>query len=148
MRIDCLASTSEDSKTRFEICKKNADKELSDIRAIQRHSAEIIISSRPMNYVMLHHKMGGDTHRRMCHTKKVWHTKGVHTLYIWKGDTHTLLSYVDQARDQYSIAKAGLVTEEKSKEENHIIFLTNNDADEAEEFTDLKKPRKVTYQIL
>ena len=93
--------------------KKNADKELSDIRAIRRHSAEIIISTRPMNYVMFHHKMGGDTHRRMCHTKKGWHTNGVHTLCIWKGDTHTLLSYMDQARDQYSVAKAGLVTEDK-----------------------------------
>ena len=127
--------------------KKDADKELSDIRAIRRHSAEIIISSRPMNYVMFHH-MGGDTHRRMCHTKKGWHTNGVHTLCIWKGDTHTPMSYMDQARDQYYVAKAGLVTEEKSKEENHIIFFTNNDADEAEEFTDLKKPRKVTCQIL
>ena len=50
--------------------------------------------------------------------------------------------------DQYSIAKVGLVTEEKErKEEKHTIFFTNNDADEAEEFTYLKKPRKVTHQI-
>ena len=55
---------------------------------------------------------------------------------------------MDQARNQYSIAKAGSVTEEKERsEENHTIFFTNNDADEAEEFTDLKELRKVTYQI-
>ena len=72
-------------KTRFEIC-KDEDAGLSDFRAIRRHSNEIIIFSRPMNYVMVHYR---------------------------KGDTHTLLSNVDQARDQYSIAKAGLVTEEK-----------------------------------
>ena len=33
------------------------------------------------------------------------------------------------------------------KEENHTIFLTNNYADKAEEFTDLKKPRKVNSKI-
>ena len=78
----------------------------------------------------------GDTHKGSTHTLKK------------EGGTHTLLSYVDQARDQYSIAKAGLLTEEKErKEENHTIFFTNNDADKGEEFTDLKKPRKVNYQI-
>ena len=33
------------------------------------------------------------------------------------------------------------MTEEKEKEGNHTIFFTNNDADEAETLTDLKKPR-------
>ena len=61
---------------------------------------------------------------------------------------HTLLSYVDQARDQNSIAEAALVTGEKERKEgNQTISFTNNDADEAEEFTDLKKPRKLNYQI-
>ena len=90
MRIDCLASTSEDSKQDLKSAKTNADKELSVIRAIRRHSAEIIISPRPMNYVMFHHKMGGDTHRRMCHTKKVWHTQTEYTHSVYGKGIHTL----------------------------------------------------------
>ena len=39
-------------KTRFEIC-KDEDGELSDIRAIRRHSGEILIPSILMNYVMI-----------------------------------------------------------------------------------------------
>ena len=110
-------------KTRFEIC-ENEDGELSDIRAIRRHSDEIVFPSRLTNYVMFHHNWGDThTHRRVCHTKKGWHREEIHTLIILKEGTHTLLSYVDQARDQYSIAKAGLVTGEKErKEENHTIF--------------------------
>ena len=90
MRIDCFASTSEDSKQDLKSAKTNADKELSVIRAIRRHSAEIIISPRPMNYVMFHH-MGGDTHRRMCHTKKVWHTQTEYTHSVYGKGIHTLL---------------------------------------------------------
>ena len=99
-RIDCLASTSEDSKQNLKSAKTNADKELSVIRAIRRHSAEIIISPRPMNYVMFHHKMGGDTHRRMCHTKKVWHThkRSTHTLYMERGYTHSAVVYGSSTR--------------------------------------------------
>ena len=74
----------------------------------------------------------------MTHKKEEY----THTVRKEEG-THTLLSHVDQARDQYSIAKAELVTAGKErKKENHTIFFTNNDADKAEEFTDLKKPRK------
>ena len=61
-----------------------------------------------------------------------------HTLKILKEGTRTLLSYVGQARDQYSIAKAELVTKGKErKEENHTIFFTNNSSDEAESITDI-----------
>ena len=68
--------------------------------------------------------------------------------FITEGGTYTLLLHEDQARDQYSIAKAGLVTEGKErKEENQTIFFTINDADEAEAVTDIKKPRKVNHQI-
>ena len=42
-------------KTRFEICKAE-DGELSDFRAIRRHSSEIIIPPRLMNYVMILYK--------------------------------------------------------------------------------------------
>ena len=46
----------------------------------------------------------------MTHREKVT-KKGVHTTLLTKKEgTHTLMSYVDQARDQYSIAKAELVT--------------------------------------
>ena len=77
------------------------------------------------------------------HTKRV--TNGV---YTQKRGTHTLLSHVVQARDQYSIAETGLVAEEKERKEgNHTIFSTNSDADEAEAITDIKKPRKVNHQI-
>ena len=62
-------------KTKLEIC-KNADKELSDIRAIRRHSAEIIIPSRMTNYVMFHK---GVTHTEE-HKEKVTHIRGVHIL--------------------------------------------------------------------
>ena len=66
-------------KTRFEI-RKNEEGELSDIRAIRRHSAEIVLPSRLKNYMMFHHK-GEVTHGRVRHTKKkVTHRKEVHTL--------------------------------------------------------------------
>ena len=69
-------------------------------------------------------------------------------VYTQKGGTHTLLLHEDQARDQYSIAEVGLVTEGKErKEENQTIFLPSSNADEAEAITDLKKLRKVNYQI-
>ena len=68
MRIDCVASTAEDSKQDLK-CLKNADKDLSDIHSIRRHSAEIIVASRLTNYVMFDHK-GSDAHGRVCHTKK------------------------------------------------------------------------------
>ena len=54
---------------------------------------------------------------------------------------------MDQARDQYSIVEAGLATEEKERKENHAIFFTSSDTDKTEAITDLKKPRKVKYQI-
>ena len=75
-------------KTRIEIC-KNADKEVSGIRLIRRHSAETIIPSRLTNYVMFHHK-GSDTHGRVCHTKKKWHTKREYTLSLCRRRIHVL----------------------------------------------------------
>ena len=91
MRIDLHCLYRRRFKTRFEIC-KHEDGELSEIRAIRRHSAEIIIHSRPMNYVMIHHtrrvthteegvtQRRGDTHREYPHSKKI---KGAHTL-CWR----------------------------------------------------------------
>ena len=66
-------------KTKLEIC-KNADKEFSDIRAIRRHSAEIIIPSRMTNYVMFHHKRRWHTRKSVSHKEKMTHKKGVHIL--------------------------------------------------------------------
>ena len=72
-------------KIRLEIC-KNADKELSDIRAIRRHSAEIIISSSNELRDVSPHR-GGDSHRRLCHTKKgVTHKGSTHNLYTEKNE--------------------------------------------------------------
>ena len=73
---------------------------MSDIHAIRRHSAEIIISSRPMNYVMFHHKRVAThteecvTHRKACHTKKEWHTKGATHMWI-KHEINILLQKLD-----------------------------------------------------
>ena len=58
--------------------------------------------------------------------------------------------HVGRARDQYSIAEVGLVA--GGKQGRQTIFFTpldpfNSDADEAESVTDIKKPRKVHYQI-
>ena len=76
-------------KTRFEIC-KHEDGELSEIRAIRRHSAEIIIHSRPMNYVMIHHT------RRVTHTEEGvtqrrgdTHREYPHSFYILREHTHS-----------------------------------------------------------
>ena len=87
------------------------------------------------------------THTEECVTqRKLTCKKGVHTLYIEKEGTHTLLSHVDQARDQYSIVEVRLLAEEKEcKEGNHTIFFTTSDTDKAEAITDPKKPRKVKY---
>ena len=61
--------------------------------------------------------------------------------------------HVGRARDQYSIAEAGLVAGRKGlKEGRQTIFFTpldpfNSDASEPELITDINKPRKVHYQI-
>ena len=131
MRIDCIASTAEvriqrdscDPKTLSGDNYSSETDELSDVS--------------PQRAV---------THTEECVTQRKSNTQkgSTHTLFIWKEGTHTLLSFVGQARDQYSIAKAELVTERKErKEENHTIFFTNNGADKAEQYTYLKKPRKV-----
>ena len=109
-------------KTRFEIC-KDENGGLRYIRAIQGHSNGMIISPRLMNYVMIPHR--------------------------WK----QFIYHVGRARDQYSIAEAGLVARGKERKEGkQTIFFTpldpfNSDADEAESIKDIKKPRKVHYQI-
>ena len=109
-------------ETRFAICEDESG-ELKCIRAIQGHSGGMIISPRLMNYVMIPYK--------------------------WKPFIH----HVGRARDQYSLAEAGLVAGGKNeKGGRQTIFFTphdpfNSDADEAESMTDVKKPRKVHYQI-
>ena len=68
--------------------------------------------------------------------------------YRWK----RVIYSVGRARDQYSIAEAGLLAGGKERKEGRqTIFFTpldpfNSDADEAELITDIKKPRKVHYQ--
>ena len=68
---------------------------------------------------------------------------------------------VDRARDQYSVAEAGLVARRKErkegvhtlvqKEDKHFssqfLICFNSDASEAEVVTDIKKPRRMNYQI-
>ena len=69
--------------------------------------------------------------------------------YKWK----RLIYHVGRARDQYAIAEIGLVAGGEEREEGRqTIFFTpldafSKDANEAESVTDLKKPRKVKYQI-
>ena len=69
--------------------------------------------------------------------------------YRWK----QFIYHVGRARDQYSMAEAGLVAGGKEREEGRqTIFFApldpfNSDANEAESITDIKKPRKVHYQI-
>ena len=69
--------------------------------------------------------------------------------YKWK----QFIYHVDRARDQYSIAEAGLVVGGKEREEGRqTMFFTpldpfNIDASGAELITDIKKPRKVHCQI-
>ena len=102
---------------------KDDNGELRYIRAIQGHSGGVIISPRLMNYVMIP--------------------------YRWK----QFIYHVGRARDQYSIAEAGLVAGGKERKEGRqTIFFTpldpfNSDAGEAELITDIKKPRKVQYQF-
>ena len=61
--------------------------------------------------------------------------------------------HVGRARDQYSIAEAGLVAGGKERKEGRqTIFFTpldpfNSGASEPKLITDYKKPRKVHYQI-
>ena len=97
--------------------------ELRYFRAIQCHSGGMIISPRLMNYVLIP--------------------------YRWK----RVIYHVGRARDQYTIAEAGLVAGGKERKEGRqTIFFTpldsfNSDADEAESITDFRKPRKVHCQI-
>ena len=102
---------------------KDEDGEFRCIRAIQEHSGGMIISPRLMNYVMIP--------------------------YRWK----QFIYHVGRARNQHSIAEAGLVAGGKERKEGRqTIFFTprdpfNSDADDAELITDIKKPWKVHYQI-
>ena len=57
-----------------------------------------------------------------------------------------------RARNQYSIAEPGLVAGEKERKGGQTIFFTpldrfNSDASDAEVVPDIKKPRKLHYQI-
>ena len=102
---------------------KDKNGELRYIRAIQGHSGGIILPPRLMKYVMIP--------------------------YEWK----QFLYHVGRARDQYSVAEAGLVARRKERKEGRqTIFFTplnpfNSDASEAELITDIKKPKKVHCQI-
>ena len=61
--------------------------------------------------------------------------------------------HVGRARDQYSMAEAGLVAGRKGRKEGtQTIFFTplrpfDSDADEAESITEFKEPRKAHCQI-
>ena len=85
----------------------------------------------------------------MCHIKKS-DTKREYTHSVYRRTVHTLCCRMWIKHEvNIPLQKAGLVTEEKErKEEHHTIFCTNNDADKAEEFTDLKKPRKVIFKFI
>ena len=102
---------------------KDENGEFRYIRAIQGHSSGIIISPRLMTYVMIPCK--------------------------WK----QFIYHVGRARNQYSMAEAGLVAKRKERKEGRqTIFFTpldpfDSDADEAESITDFKEPRKVHCQI-
>ena len=110
-------------------------------------TAEIIIPSRLMNYVMVQDK--GVTHYDSVQrgdtlwfiTEGVSHkedyTRGSDTLSImWiKHEINTLLQKLDWWQKK------------ERKEGYQTIFFTNSDADEAEAIADVKKPRKVNDQI-
>ena len=86
-------------QTRFEMF-KNADKDLSDIHSIRRHSAEIIIASRLTNYVMFDHK-GSDAHGRVCPHKETWHTKRMYTHYVEGGYTYFAVECGSSTRSMF-----------------------------------------------
>ena len=68
--------------------------------------------------------------------------------YKWK----QFIYHMGRARDQYSIAEAGLIAGGKESEEGRQTFFFtlldpfNSDASEADTITDLLKTRKVHYQ--
>ena len=110
-------------KTRFEIC-DDENGESRYIRAIQGHSSVMVISPRLMKYVMIPYK--------------------------WK----RVIYHVGRARDRYSIAEIGLVAGGKERKEGRQSFFFTpldpfySDADEAESFSDLKKPRKKSIKVV
>ena len=93
-------------------------------RAIHGHSGGFFPSPRLMNYEMIP--------------------------YTWK----EFIYHVGRARDQYSIAVAGLVAGGKERNEGWqtILFTPldpfNSDANKAELITDFKKARKALHQLL
>ena len=101
-RIDCHCLHRRRFKTRFEIC-KDEDGELSDIRAIRRHSAEIII-----RYVMIHYK--GVTHydwlQKGCRTQE-GDTQGSDTLSFMriKHEINILLNKLDWWQKKKNVKK-------------------------------------------
>ena len=100
---------------------KDEDGWLKFFRAIQGHSGGIFVSPRLMNYEMIP--------------------------YTWK----EFIYHVGRARDQYSVAVAGLVAGGKERKGRQTIFFTpldpfNSDVSEAELITDFQQ-RKLHYQI-
>ena len=102
--------------------RKDEDGGLKFFRAIQGHSGGFFVSQRLMNFEMIP--------------------------YTWK----EFIYHVGRARDQYSIAVAGLVAGGKERPEGRqTVFFTpldpfNSDANEAILITDFNKARKVHYQ--
>ena len=132
MRIDCLASTSEDSKQDLKSAKEkcrqrvkwyscnpktfSGDKYFYETDELRDVSPQ---NGRWHTQKNVSHKEGGDTQTEYTHSV---YGKVIHTLCcrIWiKHEINILLQKLDWWRKT------------KSKEENHIIFFTNNDADEA-----------------
>ena len=120
-RIGSIAFISEASRQGLKSVKMKM--ESWDIFVRSRDSGGVIISPKLMNYVMIPYK--------------------------WK----RFICHIGRARDQNSTAEIWLVAGGKERKEGRqTIFFTpldpfNSDANEAESITDIKKPRKVQYQI-
>ena len=119
MRVRCIAFTVEASKQDL----KSVKMKIRYIRAFHGHSSGINISPRLMNYVMI-----------PCKWKQfIFHNVG--------------------RADLYSIAEVGLVAGGKEhKEGKQTLFFTPRDpfnsyASEMEAIAEIKKPKKVYYQI-
>ena len=96
---------------------------MSDIRAIPRRSGEIRIPPRLMNYVMIPYTGHNSSIPWMEH------------------EINTLLQKLDWWQKKKNMKK------EDKQYSSQFLFFRDDDASEAEVVTDIKKPRKVNYQI-
>ena len=132
-------------KTRFEICKNKCRQRIKCYSCDPKtFSGDNYFSETDELRDVSPQNGRWHTQKNVSHKEGVTHKRSTHTLYMERGYTHSAVVYGSSTRSIFCCKS--WIGDGRQKVKKKIF--TNNDADEAEEFTDLRKPRKVTCQIL